>query len=111
MGSMELDADTVRSVLGMLQGPQIEHDTWLHDIVVEEDEEGIEHHLLVGPEERPEVPIAQAKRDIYARLDARPDAVVRLGLDQPPIRRIAARSARCPATGGSRSSRCPWPIR
>ena len=41
-----------------------------------------------------DVPIARAKQDIYARLDARPDAVIRFGLDQPPTRRIAARVAR-----------------
>ncbi len=69
---------------GMLQGPQIEHDTWLHDITVEEDEEGITILFSVGPEERHNVPIAQAKRDIYARMDARPDAAIRLGLRPTP---------------------------
>ena len=67
-GSMVLDADTVRTVLGMLQGPQIDNDAWVHDIVVEEDEEGIDITVVVGPEERPNVPIAQAKQDIYTRL-------------------------------------------
>src|SRR6202035_2181907 len=31
-GSMILDADTVRTVLGMLQGPRISDDAWVHDI-------------------------------------------------------------------------------
>ncbi len=86
----EMDADAVRAILGMLQGPQIEHDTWLHDLTVEEDEEGITILFAVGAEERHNVPIAQAKRDIYARMDARPEAVIRLGLDQPPVRHVAA---------------------
>ena len=47
----------------------------------------------VGPDERHNVPIAQAKQDIYTRLGARPDAVVRIALNQPPIRRIVARVA------------------
>ena len=86
-----LDADTVRAILKQLQGPQIEHDAWLQDIVVEEDDEGISVLFSVGPEERHNVPIAQAKRDIYARMAARPDAAIRLGLDQRPVRRIVAR--------------------
>ncbi len=93
MGSMELDADTLRTVLGMLQSPQIEHDTWLHDIVVEENGAGIDITLLAGHEERHDVSIVQAKRDVYARLEARPEAVIRLGMDRPPVRRIVARSA------------------
>ncbi len=31
-GSMVLDADTVRTVLGMLQGPKISDDAWIHDV-------------------------------------------------------------------------------
>ncbi len=98
-GSTELDAETVRSLLGMLQGPQIDNDLWLHDIVVEEDEDGIGITFAVGPDERPDVPMARAKQDIYARLEARPDAVIRFGLDQPPTRRITARVADVPGYG------------
>src|ERR1039457_367519 len=73
---MVLDADTVRSILGMLQSPQIDHDSWLQDIVIEEDEKYLDITFSVGPEERHDAPIAQAKRDIYARMEARPDAVI-----------------------------------
>jgi alpha-mannosidase len=68
-------------------------------VSVEEDEEGITITVSVGSEERPNVPIAEAKQDIYTRLGARPDAVVRIGMDQPPIRRIAARVAEVPGYG------------
>ena len=87
----ELDTETVRTILKQLQGPQIEHDTWLQDIAVEEDDDGITVLFSVGPEERRNVPIAQAKRDIVARMEARPGAAIRLGLDQRPTRRIVAR--------------------
>jgi mannosylglycerate hydrolase len=90
-GSMVLDANTVRTVLGMLQGPKIDNDAWVHDVVVEEDDSGIDITVTIGAEERPNVPISQAKQDIYTRLGARPDAVVRVNLNQPPIRRIVAR--------------------
>jgi hypothetical protein len=95
----ELDADAARSILGLIQGPQIEHDAWLHDIALEEDEAGITIMFSVGPEERPDVPIARVKREIVARMEARPDAVIRLGLDQPPVRHVLARVGEVPGYG------------
>ena len=92
-GSMVLDADTVRTVLGMLQGPKISDDAWMHDIRIEDTEEGIDITLSVGTEEKPDVPIAEAKQDVYTRLGARPDSVVRVAMDQPSTRRIVARTA------------------
>ena len=53
----------------------------------------------VGADERPNVPIAEAKQDIYARLGAKPDAVVHISLNQPPIRRIVARVPAVPGYG------------
>ncbi len=79
-GSMVLDANTVRTVLGMLQGPKINDDAWVHEVAVEENDEGIAITVTVGAEERPDVAIAEAKQDIYARLGAHPDAVVRVSL-------------------------------
>jgi mannosylglycerate hydrolase len=90
-GSMVLDATTVRTVLGMLQGPKIDNDAWVHDIGIEEDDEGLHITVTVGAEERPNVPIAEAKQDVYARLGAKPDTIVHISLNQPPIRRIVAR--------------------
>jgi mannosylglycerate hydrolase len=98
-GSMVLDANTVRTVLGMLQGPKISDDAWVHDITIEEDDEGIEITLSVGTEERLNVPIAEAKQDIYTRLGARPDAVIRVAMDQPSTRRIIARVRDVPGYG------------
>ncbi len=91
-GSMVLDANTVRTVLGMLQGPRIDDDAWVHEIRIEEHEEGIDVTLAVGTEERPNVPIAEAKQDLYTRLGARPDAMVRVAMEQPSTRRIVART-------------------
>ena len=98
-GSMVLDANTVRTVLGMLQGPKISDDAWVHDIRIEEHEEGIDVTLSIGTEEKPNVPIAEAKQDIYTKLGARPDAVVRVAMDQPSTRRIAARTGEVPGYG------------
>ena len=98
-GSMVLDADTVRTVLGMLQGPRISDDAWVHDIRIDDTEEGIDVTLSIGTEEKPGVPIAEAKQDVYTRLGARPDAVVRVAMDQPSTRKIAARCAEVPGYG------------
>jgi mannosylglycerate hydrolase len=98
-GSMVLDPDTVRTVLGMMQGPRISDDAWIHDVRIEDTEEGIDITIAVGTEEKPGVPIAEAKQDVYTRLGARPDAVVRVAMDQPSVRRIVARTLDVPGYG------------
>ena len=54
-GSMVLDADTVRTVLGMLQGPRISDDAWVHEIRIDDTEDGIDVTVSVGTEEKPGV--------------------------------------------------------
>ncbi len=100
-GSMVLDADTVRTVLGMMQGPRIDDEAWIHDVLIEDTEEGFDITIAVGTEEKPGVPIAEAKQDVYTRLGARPDAVVRVGMEQPATRKILARTGEVPAYGWS----------
>jgi hypothetical protein len=106
-GSMTLDADTVRVVLSMLQGPRIDADAWVHDVRVSETETGLDVTVVVGVEERPNVPIGEAKQDIYTYLGGHPDAMVRISLDQPPIRRIAARAAEVEGFGWRAFSAAP----
>ena len=106
-GSMVLDADTVRTVLGMLQGPKISDDAWIQDVKVVETEEGLDVTIAVGPEEKPNVPIAEAKQDVYTKLGARPDAVVTVAMDQPSTRRIVARTAEVPGYGWSAFTPAP----
>ena len=111
-GSMVLDADTVRTVLGMMQGPRISDDAWIHDVLIEDTEEGFDITIAVGPEEKSDVPIAEAKQDVYTRLGAQPDAVVRVAMDQPATRKIVARSGEVPGYGWSAPSGRPrWPTR
>ncbi len=98
-GSMVLNADTVRTMLGMMQGPKISDDAWIHEVRVEDTEDGFDITVSVGTEEKTDVPIAEAKQDVYTRLGARPDAVVRVALDQPSTRRIVARTAEVPGYG------------
>jgi mannosylglycerate hydrolase len=98
-GARPVDSETVRAIVDQIQGPRIEHDSWIHDIRVEEDDDGVSIIFVLGREERPQVPLARIKQDIYSRMAARPDAVLRMGLDQPARRRIVARVAPVPGYG------------
>ena len=100
LGPLTLDAATVKTILGMLpSGSQIDTHTWIQDVRVSEDDTGIDIVIAFGSEERYDVPIASVKSDLYARLGANPDAIVRITIDQPPIRRVLARCRSVPGFG------------
>jgi mannosylglycerate hydrolase len=100
LGALTLDANTVRTILGMLPaGSQIDAHTWIQGVEVEEDETGIDITIAFGSEERFDVPLASIKHDLYTRLGARPDSVVRIKIDQPPIRQVVARVDDVPGFG------------
>jgi len=98
-GTLTLDAATITSILGMLQGTRIANDAWIHDVEIGEDDTGIDITVSVGTEQLPGIPIEAVKDNLAARLAARPDAAVRVRLDQPPIRRVVARVADVPGLG------------
>jgi len=100
LGPLTLDAATVRTILGMLPGgSQIDTHTWIQDVRVEEDDSGIDITIAFGSEERFDVPIASIKQDLYTKLGARPDSLVRIRIDQPPVQRVLVRSEDVPAFG------------
>jgi mannosylglycerate hydrolase len=100
LGALTLDAATVRTILGMLpSGSQIDAHTWIQGVQVEEDDTGIDITISFGSEERFDVPLASIKQDLYTRLGARPDAVVRIRIDQPPVRQVLARVEEVPGFG------------
>ena len=89
-GVVTIDAGMMKALLGMLQGPRFGDDAWIQSIEVHELDDGLHVSATIGPEERPNVPIAAAKQDIYARLGARPDVAVHLTLNQPTIYKVLA---------------------
>ncbi|HVA04601.1 MAG TPA: hypothetical protein VMU64_12760 [Acidimicrobiales bacterium] len=100
LGPLTLDANTVKTILGMLpNGSQIDAHTWIQDVHVDEDESGIDITIAFGSEERFDVPIASIKQDLYTRLGARPDSMVRIRIDQAPVRRVLARVHDVPGFG------------
>ncbi|HTZ10544.1 MAG TPA: hypothetical protein VMB72_15830 [Acidimicrobiales bacterium] len=100
MGALTLDATTVKTILAMLpSGTQIDTRTWIQDVRVEEDAAGIDVTIVFGDEERFDVPLASIKQDLYTRLGARPDVMVRIRIDQPAVRRVLSLVGTVPAFG------------
>jgi mannosylglycerate hydrolase len=106
-GSITLDGETVRNMLGMLQGARIDDQAYVTDASLSEDETGLDVTLVIGPEPREGVPVEEIKRELYSRLTARPDIEVRLNIDQPPIRRALARQKSVPGFGWGRYAPAP----
>ncbi|MCK4177880.1 glycoside hydrolase family 38 N-terminal domain-containing protein [Aciditerrimonas ferrireducens] len=100
LGELRLDAGSVRTLLAMLPDTaQLTEDSWVQAVNVEEDDEGLAVTVAVGPEERPASAVAGARADLLARLQRRPEATVRLRLDQPPTHRVLARVGPVPGFG------------
>ncbi len=108
-GSITLDGETVRNMLGLIQGSRIDNETYITDVSLAEDDTGLDITIVVGTEPRPGVAVEEIKRELYTRLTARPATVVRLSLDQPPVRRILARQEVVPAFGWAPFA--PTPLR
>jgi mannosylglycerate hydrolase len=106
-GSITLDGETVRNMLGMLQGARIDDQAYVTDASLAEDETGLDVTLVIGPEPREGVPVEEIKRELYSRLTTRPDIEVRLIIDQPPIRRALARQESVPGFGWGRYAPAP----
>jgi mannosylglycerate hydrolase len=108
LGALVLDAATVKTILGMLpDGAQIDTHTWIQDVSVSEDETGIDITIAFGNEEKVGLPISSIKQDLYTRLGARPDSVVRVRIDQPPTQRVLARVSEVPGLGWKAVSPTP----
>ncbi len=92
LGVLTLDAQTARTILGMIDGEKLDGVGWIDDVVIDEDETGIDVTVSIACDEHAHVGITQAKDDLDARLAARPAAPVRVRLDRSPRRRIIARA-------------------
>ncbi len=101
-GTLTLHGETLRNMLGLLQGSRIDEDAYITDVSLVETEAGLDVTLAIGPEHRDGVPVDEVKRELYSLLTARPDTEVRLIVDQPPVRRVLARTAGVPGFGWTR---------
>ncbi len=106
-GSMTLDGETVKNIVGLIQGARIDDETYVTDVTLAEDETGLDITIVIGTEARDGVPVEEVKRELYTRLTARPDTEVRLNIDQPSRRRILARQRSVPGFGWARFDPAP----
>ena len=111
LGPLTLDANTVRTILGMLPaGSQIDAHTWIQGVQVEEDESGIDITISFGSEERFDVPIASIKQDLYTRLGPGPTPWCGSGSTNRPSGRCWPGFPTSPASAGPGARPRPWPI-
>jgi len=101
-GRLTVDGETVRTMLGLLQGARIDDEAYITDVSLAQDETGLDVTLVIGPEPRDGVPVEEVKRELFTLLTARPETEVRLVIDQPPVRRVLARQEQVPGFGWCR---------
>ncbi len=101
-GTITLDGETLRNMLGLLQGSRIDDHSYVTDVSLSEDETGLDINLVIGPEPREGVRVEEVKRELFTRLTGAPETEVRLIVDQPPVRRLLARQEPVPGFGWAR---------
>ncbi|MGD0983182.1 MAG: hypothetical protein ABSA65_05090 [Acidimicrobiales bacterium] len=95
-----LTTTEVRGVLSQFGGQdQLGEGAYLAGVEVEEDETGIDVVVRVRPERTNDLQVEQIKNDLLARFALRPDAQVRVKLDQASSRRVLARVEDIPSFG------------
>ena len=100
-GSITLDGETVRNMLGLIQGSRIDNDTYVTDVTLAEDDTGLDITIVHRHRARDGVPVEEIKRELFTRLTARPDTEVATQTRPatgPPD--PGPPGARCPGSGG-----------
>jgi hypothetical protein len=95
-----LTTTEVRGVLSQFGGQdQLGEGAYLAGVEVEEDDTGIDVVVRVRPERTNDLQAERIKNDLLARFALRPDAQVRVKLDQASSRRVLARVEDVPGFG------------
>jgi hypothetical protein len=106
-GTVTLEGETVKGMLGMIQGARIDDDTYITGVTLTEDDPDLVITLSIGTQPHDDVPVEEVKRELFTRLTARPETPVRVAIDQPPIRRALAIQDEVPGYGWSHFSPSP----
>jgi alpha-mannosidase len=96
-----LAASELGGILGQIRSQQLDDDTYVNAIRVEETDDGLDIVIEADALLRTEFLVEEAKRDLYARAGANPDAPVRVRIEQPPSRRVLVRVEDVPGFGWS----------
>jgi hypothetical protein len=102
-----LDADAVRALLGRIRGQDLGDGTFVNGAELADGSNAAELWLHTDTRLTPNAGVEQVKRDLYARVGARPDAPVRVHVDRRPSRRVLARAEAVPGLGWAAWSPSP----
>jgi alpha-mannosidase len=87
-GELVIDGATLPSLIGGIRTQQLDDDTYINAVDVEEGDDGISIVLHADTRLRDTILIEEIKNDVLDRVQGRPDVAVRLRVDMPPTRRI-----------------------
>jgi hypothetical protein len=87
-GELVIDGATLPSVIGGIRTQQLDDETYINAVDVEESEDGISIVLHADTRLRDTILIEEIKNDILERVEDRPAVVVKVRVDMPPSRRI-----------------------
>jgi hypothetical protein len=87
-GELVIDGATLPSVIGGIRTQQLDDETYINGVDVEEGDDGLSIVLHADTRLRDTILIEEIKNDVLARVADRPDLVVKLRVDMPPTRRI-----------------------
>ncbi|HVE47387.1 MAG TPA: glycoside hydrolase family 38 C-terminal domain-containing protein [Acidimicrobiales bacterium] len=99
LADLALTGRELGGFLGQIRSQQLDDGTFVNRVEVEEGEEGIDIVLHAEPELRTEMVVEEVKRDLYARVGARPEIACRVRVQQPPTRRLVAHVENVPGFG------------
>lgn len=95
--NMEVDGETLRTIVGLLNGPRISDDVWIRSASAADiDENTIALEISIGPTQVVGVELEELRRDLASRIAANPNLRAQIAIDQPRIRRVATTIAAVP---------------
>ncbi len=95
--NMDVDGETLRTIVGLLNGPRIADDVWIRSASATDiDENNIALQISIGPSQVVGVELEELRRDLASRIAANPTLRANIAIDQPRIRRVATTVAEVP---------------
>jgi hypothetical protein len=95
--NMEVDGETLKTIVGLLNGPRIADDVWIRSASATDlDDNTIALQISIGPVQAFGVELEELRRDLAARIATNPALRAKIAIDQPRIRRVATTVAEVP---------------